>query len=75
DKLQEWLSGRHHADGRPMTRLDSTTDAQAVIELLKVVLTRTHRPGGGDRSGTSDLERGQADRVAPEPSGAAIGRQ
>jgi hypothetical protein len=40
-KLQEWLSQRHHDDGRPMTRIDSTTDGQAVIELLKIVVTRT----------------------------------
>ncbi len=52
EKFQEWLSERHHGDGRPMTRIDSTTDAQAVIELLKVVLSRTATRRDGDHSGT-----------------------
>jgi hypothetical protein len=41
EKLQRWLSNRHHGDGRPMTSIDSSRDAQAVIELLKVVVART----------------------------------
>ncbi len=36
-----WLSERHHGDGRPMTRVDSSADSVAVIELLKAVLARS----------------------------------
>jgi len=39
--LESWLSERSHVDGRPMTRVDSTRDASAVIELLKAVVSRT----------------------------------
>jgi hypothetical protein len=54
EKLHEWLSERHHSDGRPMTRIDSTTDGQAVIELLKIVVTRTQarRRAGNDGEAT-----------------------
>ena len=41
--LQGWLAERHHVDGRPMTKIDSTADAAAVIELLKAVLVKTDR--------------------------------
>jgi hypothetical protein len=41
--LQGWLAERHHADGRAMTRINSTADAAAVIELLKAVLVKTDR--------------------------------
>ena len=41
--LQGWLAERHHVDGRLMTKIDSTTDAAAVIELLKAVLVKTDR--------------------------------
>ncbi len=58
EKFQEWLSERHHGDGRPMTRIDSTTDAQAVIELLKVVLSRTATRRDEDHSGTPGPVRG-----------------
>jgi len=41
--LNSWLSERTHVDGRRMTRVDSTRDANAVIELLKAVVSRTRR--------------------------------
>lgn len=41
--LRDWLSERHYIDGRPMTRIDSTADGIAVIELLKSVLERMER--------------------------------
>ena len=50
EELQEWLSQRHHDDGRPMTQLDSTADGVAVIELLKAVVVRS-RDGRAARSG------------------------
>lgn len=54
ERLQEWLSGRRHGDGRPMTSIDSSADGVAVIELLKVVLSRTATPGNGDHSSTTE---------------------
>ncbi len=50
EKLHQWLSDRHHDDGRPLTTIDSSRDAQAVIELLKVVLARTRKARNGGRS-------------------------
>ncbi len=41
ERLKQWLGGRTHADGRPMTSMDTTADASAVIELLKAVAGRT----------------------------------
>lgn len=41
ERLKEWLGERTHADGRPMTRMDTTADASAVIELLKAVTGRS----------------------------------
>jgi hypothetical protein len=58
DRLSEWLGERHHKDGRPMTRIDSSIDAVAVIELLKAVLGRVQSRRGGE------LDR-QDDRNAP----------
>jgi hypothetical protein len=40
DRLQAWLAKRRHNDGRPMTRVDSSADGVAVIELLKGVQIR-----------------------------------
>jgi len=44
--LRGWLSERHYTDGRPMTKIDSTSDGSDVIELLKGVLERTERGSG-----------------------------
>lgn len=56
--LNSWLSERTHVDGRPMTRVDSTADANAVIELLKVVLSKTlkAREGSPAEEASSDDE-------------------
>ena len=54
DKLQAWLAERHHPDGRPMTRIDSTSDGVSVIELLKGVLARSSRTDNGDEPTPSD---------------------
>ncbi len=43
EHLHDWLSKRHHKDGRPMTEIQSSGDAVAVIELLKAVRIRQHR--------------------------------
>jgi hypothetical protein len=51
--LQAFLSERTHADGGPMTRLDSTADGKVVIELLKVVLSRS-RDREPDRGAVGD---------------------
>lgn len=40
EKLAQWLSERRHGDGRLMSRIDSSSDASAVIELLKGVTIR-----------------------------------
>lgn len=40
-ELHDWLTKRHHPDGRPMNVMHSSSDAVAVIELLKGVRTRT----------------------------------
>jgi hypothetical protein len=54
DKLQAWLAKRHYEDGRPMTRIDSTADGVAVIELLKGVQGRQET--ARDRPPQGDLE-------------------
>ena len=43
DGLAGFLHDRRHADGRRMTRIESTTDAAAVIELLKVVVAKSRQ--------------------------------
>lgn len=40
EALAQWLTERRYADGRPMSRMDSSGDASAVIELLKGVAIR-----------------------------------
>ena len=65
EKLQEWLSERHHGDGRPMTSIDSSVDGAAVIELLKWVLSRTTARVAVDSSNTSEPAGGTADPTLP----------
>lgn len=43
DGVAGFLHDRRHTDGRRMTRIDSTTDAAAVIELLKAVLVKSRQ--------------------------------
>lgn len=45
EQLRDFLAGRHHADGRPMTSIDSTRDGRDVIQLLLYVLSRTRKDG------------------------------
>src|ERR1043166_5041149 len=40
--LTGWLSERHHGDGRAMTDIQSSSDRQAVVQLLKAVVKRSH---------------------------------
>jgi len=72
--LAGWLSERHYVDGRPMTRIDSSADGVAVIELLKGVLKRTEAaqaraneqrsPGDGRREEPADSHAESAVRGA-----------
>lgn len=58
EQLKAWLGERTHADGRPMTRMDTTADASAVIELLKAVASRAeiarHRAAASMAGADSD---------------------
>jgi len=67
--LREWLSERHHDDGRPMTSIDSTVDGQAVIELLKAVLARTRNQGGGQGHSPRDTQKGRVLQAHRSPTG------
>lgn len=66
DGLAGFLHDRRHTDGRRMTRIDGTTDAAAVIELLKAVLVKSRqaqdrRDSEADRAaGASEHRQGQA---------------
>ncbi len=53
EKLQAWLSKRHHLDGRSMTKIDSTSDARDVIELLKAVLTKQREAHHTENDGST----------------------
>ncbi len=73
EKFRQWLSDRHHDDGRPLTSIDSSRDAQAVIELLKAVVVRASRARGRDHSGIPEPDGGDGHRP-PDRCGQAWGR-
>ena len=64
EKLDEWLAGRTFYDGRTMSVIRSTVDANQVIELLKAVAMRhrraVRRRAGMDIAGTSNGLRADA---------------
>jgi len=66
ERLAQWLGERHFADRRTMSKIDSTTDAQSVIELLKAVVLRQV---AARSRGTGDVPRGvlPADGAAADP--------
>jgi len=79
DGLAGFLHDRRHTDGRRMTRIDSTTDAAAVIELLKAVLVKSrqaqdrHESEADRAAGASEHRQGQAqDRRESERDTAAM---
>ncbi len=70
EKLQAWLAGRHHLDGRRMTRIDSSSDARDVIELLKVVLVK-QREARQTEAEASSSASWPPDRTTPAGAGDA----
>ncbi len=52
EKRVEFLGGRRHADGRTLTSIMSTADANTVIELLKAVYSRPCYRERRERSAT-----------------------